>query len=104
MKKKIVGKVRYVGPDLGVTLLKSNVIYDVVGIEPPFIRVIDESEEDYLYYMLRPQSLDKEGLYGKFEIVEDEDGLLAEAMARQEEIKKRVFENAPAFSERRKIS
>ncbi|MCH4095315.1 MAG: hypothetical protein LKE88_01510 [Acidaminococcus provencensis] len=95
MKKKIVGKVRYVGPDLGVTLLKSNVIYDVVGIEPPFIRVIDESEEDYLYYMLRPQSLDKEGLYGKFEIVEDEDGLLAEAMARQEKIKKEYLKTHP---------
>lgn len=88
-------KVRYIGPRIGVDGLTPNKIYEVIKIEPPFFRVIDDSEEDYLYYMLRPQSLDQEGVYGKFEIVEDEDGLLAEAMAKQEEIKKEYLKTHP---------
>ena len=76
-------KVRYIGPRIGVDGLTPNKIYEVIKIEPPFFRVIDDSEEDYLYYMLRPQSLDQEGVYGKFEIVEDPDGTLAEAMRTQ---------------------
>lgn len=42
-------KVRYIGQSFGVDSLTSNKIYECIGIDLPFIRVIDDSGEDYLY-------------------------------------------------------
>lgn len=41
-------KARYIGPTVGISLIKNN-IYEVLGYEHNFIRVIDETGEDYLY-------------------------------------------------------
>ncbi len=41
-------KVKYIGETFGISLIKNN-IYNSLGYEDGFIRVIDETEEDYLY-------------------------------------------------------
>ena len=41
-------KVRYIGDYYKVSLIKGN-IYEVIGIEGDWYRIIDESDEDYLY-------------------------------------------------------
>ena len=73
-----IGKVKYVGKSFGVESLTDGNTYLVVGIEHPFIRVIDDSEEDYLYSITVPSSLEDPSLCGKWEIVEDPTGVLKE--------------------------
>ena len=65
-------RVRYIGPDQGVDSLTDKKIYDVVDVRPPWIRIIDDSNEDYVYPIKEPHLLDSK-VAGKFEIVEDDD-------------------------------
>lgn len=51
-------KVRYIGESDPVALIH-NKVYEALGIEEGYIRVIDEEDEDYLYPV------------GAFEIVEE---------------------------------
>ncbi len=37
-------KVRYIGQSFGVDSLTNGKIYECLGVEPPFIRIIDDSE------------------------------------------------------------
>jgi hypothetical protein len=53
MKLKYIGKTFYDG--LGLTNGK---IYECLGEEGPFYRVIDDSDEDYLYSKTNPAPLD----------------------------------------------
>lgn len=72
-------KVRYIGPNQGVDAFTSNKIYAVVGVKVPWIKIIDDSGEDYVYLINEPRLLDSE-VSGKFEIVEDdENGTLKKA-------------------------
>ena len=41
-------KVKYVGDTIGLALTK-NKIYEALGFESGFIRIIDDTDEDYLY-------------------------------------------------------
>lgn len=41
-------KVKYVGQSVGVSLTKDKV-YEALGYEHGFIRVVDDTDEDYLY-------------------------------------------------------
>ncbi|WP_455257316.1 hypothetical protein [Peptoniphilus asaccharolyticus] len=41
-------KVKYLGKSEGISLTK-NKIYEALGYESGFIRIIDDTEEDYLY-------------------------------------------------------
>lgn len=41
-------KVRYIGEDFGISLTKGE-IYEALGFESDFIRIIDDTDEDYLY-------------------------------------------------------
>ena len=68
-------KVRYVGETFfdgdGLT---DGAVYTCLGVEGPFLRIIDGSGEDYLYYAKRPGPTNpSEGRGGKFEIVEDDE-------------------------------
>lgn len=72
----IICRVRYNGLSFGVEGLTNGKVYDVLSIEEPFIRVIDDSGDDYLYSIIRPSSLDNPELCGKWEIVEDKEGIL----------------------------
>ena len=75
---QIIGSVKYVGKSFGVECLTDGKIYPVVGIEDEFIRVIDDSDEDYLYSITTPSSLEDLDLCGKWEIVDDPFGVLKE--------------------------
>lgn len=71
IEKEIIGKIKYIGISFGVDGLTDGKIYDVVGIEGSMFRVIDDSEEDYLYSIITPSALDNIKLCGKWELVED---------------------------------
>lgn len=64
-------KVRYVGKSFGVEGLTNGKIYECIGIEDGMLRVIDDSEKDYLYSAIKPSSLENIELCGKWEIIED---------------------------------
>lgn len=66
-------KVRYVGISFGVDSLTDGKIYECVGIELPFIRIIDDSGEDYLYSASIPSDLIDSDKKGRWEIVEDDE-------------------------------
>ncbi len=66
----MIGKVKYTGKTFGIEQLTDGKIYDVVGLDYPFIRVIDDSGEDYLYSIEKPSSLEEPELYGKWSLIE----------------------------------
>lgn len=72
----MIGKIKYIGNSFGVEQLTNNKIYDVVGIELPFVRIIDDSGEDYLYSIYKPSCLDDPNLNGKWVITEDKQKIL----------------------------
>lgn len=53
-------KVRYIGENYGICLTHGK-IYEALGYEHCFIRVIDDTEEDYLYHR------------DNFEVIEDDE-------------------------------
>lgn len=79
-------RVRYIGESFGVDGLTSGKVYDVVAFEEwnGLLRVIDDSDEDYLYSVVNPAPLDGSGAGGYWEIVEDDErGTLARAIPRR---------------------
>ena len=82
---KMIGKVKYVGKSFGVECLTNGKVYDCVGIEYPFIRVIDDSDEDYLYSIIKPSSMEDPTLCGKWVIVHDPTGILKEYIKEKSE-------------------
>lgn len=70
-------KVRYVGESFGVDSLTDQKIYTCLAVEwAPFgalLRIVDDSEEDYLYSPTNPAPLDGSSPGGKWEIIEDDE-------------------------------
>jgi len=66
-------KVKYIGKSFGVDSLTDGTEYDVVDIEKEIgaIRIIDDSEEDYLYNPVSPKPNGAKAAYGRFEVIED---------------------------------
>ena len=74
-------KVRYIGESFGVDSLTNGKVYECLGEELGFLRVIDDSGEDYLYSAYKPAPLDGSSPGGRWEIVEDDSkGTLAKAI------------------------
>lgn len=87
-------KVRYIGDTFGGGYcgLTNGKVYECIGVEMGFLRLIDdegpaywkkspEEQDGYLYDAKRPQPIDKETDPGRFEIVEDDaDGTLQRAI------------------------
>lgn len=75
-------RVKYIGPDIGVDGLFDGKEYEVVEIDSisGYLRIIDESGEDYLYSPTKPRAIAGEYRGGRFEIIEDMDDQLKEAM------------------------
>ena len=78
-------KVRYVGKSFGAVSLTNGKVYECIAIEEvpedTFLRIIDDSEEDYLYSSTNPAPLDRSSPGGRWEIVEDDEkGSLAKAI------------------------
>lgn len=72
----MIGKVKYVGDSFGVEGLTDGKIYTCVEVDFPFLRIIDDSDEDYLYSIKKPCSMENPELCGKWVIVEDKEGIL----------------------------
>ena len=66
-------KVKYIGKSFGIEGLTDGKIYECIGVEDGMLRIVDDSEEDYLYSAEQPGSLESEEDYGKWEIVEDDE-------------------------------
>jgi len=65
-------KVKYVGESFGVDSLTNGEIYAVLGVEFNFLRVIDDSMEDYLYDATNPAPMDRTSNGGRWEVIEDD--------------------------------
>lgn len=66
-------KVKYVGKSFGIESLTDGKTYECIGIEDGMLRIIDDSDEDYLYSAERPGPLESKEDYGRWEIVEDDE-------------------------------
>ncbi|MCC8161498.1 MAG: DUF4765 family protein [Oscillospiraceae bacterium] len=63
-------KLKYIGESFGVDELTDGKIYEATD-EGDFYRVIDDSEEDYLYSKVNPAPLDGSSPGGRWEIIEE---------------------------------
>jgi hypothetical protein len=63
----MICRVKYIGKSFGVDSLTNNKIYDVLSVESLFIKIIDDSEEDYLYSLPKPSYLENQNyvVFGK---------------------------------------
>ena len=66
-------KLKYIGESFGVDSLTNNKVYECLGFESGMFRIIDDSDEDYLYSVINPRPLDGSSKGGKWEIVEDDE-------------------------------
>lgn len=79
MDMELIGRLRYIGESFGIDSLTDGKVYDVVRIDKlGLFGVVDDSGEDYLYSVTNPAPLDGSSKGGKWEIVEDFTGELAE--------------------------
>ena len=76
---KVIGKVKYIGKSFGVESLTNGKIYDVLEICEPFLKIIDDSGEEYLYSIDKPSSMEKPN---------DENGRWKLVQSETEELKK----------------
>lgn len=65
-------KVQYIGKSFGVDSLTNGKIYECIGIEDPFLRIIDDSEEDYLYAIKEPGDHLNSSAKGVWKVIEDD--------------------------------
>lgn len=83
LEMDLLGKLRYIGKSFGVDGLTNNKIYDCVGIDGGMFRIVDDSDEDYLYPINQPKAgYDHEYGGGRWEIVEVYDEKMKEALDR----------------------
>lgn len=76
-------RVKYVGKSYGVDSMTNGKEYEVLEVDQLIgaLRIVDDSEEDYLYSPKSPRPNGAKEAYGHFEIVEDdENGSLAKAI------------------------
>ncbi len=68
-------KVRYVGQSFGVDSMTDGKVYEVLEVDELTggLRVVDDSDEDYLYHPKAPKPNGAKKAYGRFEIVEDDE-------------------------------
>ena len=66
----------------GIDGLTNGKEYECIAVEGEFLRIIDDSGEDYLYSATSPGALDESEKRGRWEIVEDtETGELKKVIA-----------------------
>jgi len=71
-------KVKYIGTSFGADGLTNGQVYKCLAVEGDFLRIIDNSGEDYLYPTNNPASLS--GGNGRWVIVADSDRILQSAL------------------------
>lgn len=72
-----IGQVKYSGESFGVDSLTDGEVYDVVRDEIGMIKIVDDSEEDYIYDLINPKPLNGSSPGGKFSIIDDPNEELA---------------------------
>ena len=65
-------KLRYLGPSFGVDSLTDGKIYECLGLDAGLLRIVDDSDEDYLYSVI-PGPMWDESIRGRWEVVEDDE-------------------------------
>lgn len=70
-------RVKYIGESFGIDGLTNGKTYKCLSIENGMLRIVDDSEEDYLYSAVNPRPLDGSSKGGKWEIVEDNNEALS---------------------------
>ncbi len=65
-------KLKYIGESFGVDSLTNGKIYECIEVDNGMLRIIDDSDEDYLYSAINPRPLDGLSKGGKWEIIEDD--------------------------------
>lgn len=70
-----IGKVIYIGASGGYGSLTNNVKYNIVRDDLGDLKVVDDSEEDYLYNLNNPRNFDNEN-DGQFYYVDDPQNIL----------------------------
>jgi hypothetical protein len=79
-----IGKLRYIGESFGAVSLTDGKTYDVIEVlTDDLVRIVDDSEEDYLYSMKNPAPLDGSSKGGKWELIEDYKGIIVEEFKKQ---------------------
>lgn len=68
-EKEVLVIVKFVGKTFFSFIDGKN--YYVLGYDSAYFRIIDESNEDYLYLIKNPRPLNESSWDGKFELVED---------------------------------
>ncbi|MEG0873342.1 MAG: hypothetical protein RSD14_05165 [Clostridia bacterium] len=68
-------KVKYIGETFGALSLTNNKIYECIEVDEltDMLRIIDDSEEDYLYSAINLKSLTEAIKCGIWEIIEDDE-------------------------------
>ncbi len=74
-----IGKVKYIGPNDPLSFIDGGE-YNIVLDENKDLKVVDETEEDYIYLLSEPNSLG-----GKFYYMEDPKGILKAYMEEYQE-------------------
>lgn len=64
-------KLKYIGESFGALSLTNGKVYDAAIEDYDYYRVIDDSNEDYLYSRINPAPLDGSSKGGRWEIVEN---------------------------------
>ena len=65
-------KLKYIGPSFGIDSLTNGKVYVCLGFEEGFLRIIDDSGEDYLYSVI-PGPMWDSSIQGRWEIIEDDE-------------------------------
>ena len=76
-------RVKYIGKSFGVDGLTDGKTYEVLEVDEVsgWLRVVDDSDEDYLYSPKEPGPFARGVAYGRFEIIEDDEkGTLEKAI------------------------
>lgn len=71
IEKEVIGKVKYLGESFQD--ITSDKIYDCLGVEDEFLRIVDDEEMDYLYSKTNPAPLDGSSEGGRWKVVEDDE-------------------------------
>ncbi len=65
-------KLRYLGPTFGIESLTNGKVYICLGFEEGFLRIVDDSDEDYLYSVV-PGPMWDASVRERWEVVEDDE-------------------------------
>ena len=68
-------KAKCIGKSYGVDSMTDGKVYEVLEVDKltGALRIVDDSDEDYLYYPKAPKPNGTKEAYGRFEIIEDDE-------------------------------